>query len=56
MVPIRVGKIDKQTGLGEPALLSDVGGEGDVVQFVRYGFVKLRSKVSEELEFIYIHG
>ncbi len=55
IVPIEVGKVDKRMGLGEPALLSDVG-EGDVVQFVRYGFVKLRSKSREGLEFIYIHG
>jgi len=55
IVPSGVGKRDAHEGQSEPAAASEIG-VGDVVQLVRYGFVKLSSKTADGLEFIYIHG
>lgn len=49
--PVAVGKKVEETGLVEPHV--EALTEGEIVQFVRYGFVKLQSK--KEMSFIYIH-
>lgn len=49
--PVAAGKKAVERGLIEPG--AETLREGDIVQFLRYGFVKLASR--DTMEFIYIH-